>query len=196
MRKTAVVYYSKYGTTKKYAGIISDELGADLFEARNIKFRDLKDYDTVVFGGGIYSGGIGGIELITRNWYKGLNEKKVICFAVGIAADSEENRQQCLDINFKRRFVTDAEEDHGREDLSASELLKEKRLPIRCFFLPGAFDPCKVKGRDKFIIGITKKMIGDSPEGKYLLDYFNKGCDLVDTGKIKPIIEACLQHHI
>ena len=164
----------------------------DLFEAKKTKFRDIKDYDTVVFGGGIYSGGIRGIELITKNWYKGLCEKKVVCFAVGITIDKEENREQCMDINFRKRFVTDAEEDHGRDDLSASELIKEKRLPIKCFFLPGAFDPGKVKGLDKFIIGITKKMIDDSPEGQQLLDYFNKSCDLVDYDSIKPVVEACL----
>ena len=115
-----------------------------------------------------------------------------MCFAVGITIDKEENREQCMDINFRKRFVTDAEEDHGRDDLSASELIKEKRLPIKCFFLPGAFDPGKVKGLDKFIIGITKKMIDDSPEGQQLLDYFNKSCDLVDYDSIKPVVEACL----
>lgn len=192
MSKTAVIYYSKYGTTENYARLIAKELGADLFEAKKTKFRDIKDYDTVVFGGGIYSGGIRGIELITKNWYKGLCDKKVVCFAVGITIDKEENREQCMDINFKKRFVTDAEEDHGRDDLSASELIKEKRLPVKCFFLPGAFDPGKVKGLDKFIIGITKKMIDDSPEGQQLLDYFNKSCDLVDYDSIKPVVEACL----
>ena len=192
MSKTAVIYYSKYGTTENYARLIAKALGADLFEAKKTKFRDIKDYDTVVFGGGIYSGGIRGIELMTKNWYKGLCEKKVVCFAVGITIDKEENREQCMDINFRKRFVTDAEEDHGRDDLSASELIKEKRLPIKCFFLPGAFDPGKVKGLDKFIIGITKKMIDDSPEGQQLLDYFNKSCDLVDYDSIKPVVEACL----
>lgn len=192
MSKTAVIYYSKYGTTENYARLIAKALGADLFEAKKTKFRDIKDYDTVVFGGGIYSGGIRGIELITKNWYKGLCDKKVVCFAVGITIDKEENREQCMDINFRKRFVTDAEEDHGRDDLSASELIKEKRLPIKCFFLPGAFDPGKVKGLDKFIIGITKKMIDDSPEGQQLLDYFNKSCDLVDYDSIKPVVEACL----
>lgn len=192
MSKTAVIYYSKYGTTENYARLIAKALGADLFEAKKTKFRDIKDYDTVVFGGGIYSGGIRGIELITKNWYKGLCEKKVVCFAVGITIDKEENREQCMDINFRKRFVTDAEEDHGRDDLSASELIKEKRLPIKCFFLPGAFDPGKVKGLDKFIIGITKKMIDDSPEGQQLLDYFNKSCDLVDYDSIKPVVETCL----
>ena len=192
MSKTAVIYYSKYGTTENYARLIAKALGADLFEAKKTTFRDIKDYDTVVFGGGIYSGGIRGIELITKNWYKGLCEKKVVCFAVGITIDKEENREQCMDINFRKRFVTDAEEDHGRDDLSASELIKEKRLPIKCFFLPGAFDPGKVKGLDKFIIGITKKMIDDSPEGQQLLDYFNKSCDLVDYDSIKPVVEACL----
>ena len=190
MSKTAVIYYSKYGTTENYARLIAKALGADLFEAKKTKFRDIKGYDTVVFGGGIYSGGIRGIELITKNWYKGLCEKKVVCFAVGITIDKEENREQCMDINFRKRFVIDAEEDHGRDDLSASELIKEKRLPIKCFFLPGALTLIGSFFSSTFIS--PDHPFFDSPGGQQLLDYFNKSCDLVDYDSIKPVVEACL----
>lgn len=192
MNRIAVIYYSKYGTTRQYARWICDAVGGDLFDARKTKLKDLSDYDIVVYGGGIYSGGIKGIELITKNWYKGLSEKKVICFGVGIMIDKEENREQCIAINFERRFVTDAKEDEGKETgtFKASELFKEKRLPIECYFLPGAYDPKKIKGIDKGIMAITRKMIGDDPAGRYILEYTGKGCDLVDKDAIGEIVEA------
>ena len=139
MSKTAVIYYSKYGTTRRYAEWIASELEAELFDARKFKKKDLSRFDTIVYGGGIYAGGIKGIELITKNWYKGLSEKRVIVFAVGITVESEACREQCLEVNFEKRFVTDAAEDAGRDSgqFALGELLKEKRMPIRCFFLPG-----------------------------------------------------------
>jgi flavodoxin len=139
--KTAIIYYSKYGTTRQYAEWIAEKTGAQLFDARKFKKKDLAAYDTIVYGGGIYAGGIKGIDLITKNWYKGLDEKNVIVFAVGITVGSEACRQQCLEVNFEKRFVTDAVEDQGKESgqFTVTELLKEKMLPIRCFFLPGAF---------------------------------------------------------
>ena len=53
MNRIAVIYYSKYGTTRQYARWICDAVGGDLFDARKTKLKDLSDYDIVVYGGGI-----------------------------------------------------------------------------------------------------------------------------------------------
>jgi menaquinone-dependent protoporphyrinogen IX oxidase len=192
----AVIYHSKYGSTERYARWIAEELGAPVFDARKFKKKDLALYDTIVYGGGIYAGGIKGIELITKNWYKGLDEKKVIVFAVGITVESQACRQQCLEVNFEKRFVTDAVEDQGKDSgqFTVSELLKEKMLPIRCFFLPGAFDPARIRGIDKAIMAVTRRMMdtgarGDSVEGA-IARYMTEGCDLIDRAAIAPVVEA------
>jgi flavodoxin len=194
--KTAIIYYSKYGTTRQYAEWIAEKTGAQLFDARKFKKKDLASYDTIVYGGGIYAGGIKGIDLITKNWYKGLDEKNVIVFAVGITVGSEACRQQCLEVNFEKRFVTDAVEDQGKESgqFTVTELLKEKMLPIRCFFLPGAFDPSGIRGMDKAIMAITRRMIGtgakgDSVDGA-IARYMQEGCNLMDRAAIAPVVAA------
>lgn len=51
-KQIAVIYKSKYGSTKQYAEWIAKELDASLFEATNIKPSQLLDYDVVVYGGG------------------------------------------------------------------------------------------------------------------------------------------------
>ena len=181
MSKTAVIYYSKYGTTRRYAEWIASELEAELFDARKFKKKDLSRFDTIVYGGGIYAGGIKGIELITKNWYKGLSEKRVIVFAVGITVES------------------DAAEDAGRDSgqFALGELLKEKRMPIRCFFLPGAFDPGQIRGMDKAIMAVTRKMIGSGAQGDSvdgaIAKYMQQGCDLVDRAAIAPVVEAAME---
>lgn len=80
---TVVIYKSKYGSTKQYAEWIREELGADLKNADEVKFKDLLQYDTIIYGAGVYIGCIAGIALISDN-YELLKDKKIIVFAVGL----------------------------------------------------------------------------------------------------------------
>lgn len=189
--RTAVVYYSRYGATEQYAKWIAAELGADLILSKKCKIKDLQDYDTIIYGGGIYSGGIRGIELITDNWDKGLSEKRVICFGVGIAVDNEANQKQALEINFGKRFVLEKDENgEFKQPENWRDLLKEKILPIPCYFLPGAFDPNKLTRFDRGVIKLTRKMMAEDPANAKMLNYMEQGCNLVDRDAIAPIIEA------
>ena len=173
MSKIAVIYYSKHGTTEEYARKVAEEVGGDLFDAHKVKYKDIKDYDIIVYGGGIYSGGIKGIEFLKKSWNKGLCEKKIIVFAIGITVDHEENCQQCREINFVKRL---------------------EGLP--CYFLPGAYDPAKNTGVDKKIMGFTLKLIGEgdakgqTAESNSLIDRMRNGCDLRDMSAIGPLVEA------
>ena len=68
--KTVVIYESKYGTTKKYAEWIADALSCDLFEKKSITPSALTGYDTIIYGGGLYAGGVSGIGLLKKNFSK------------------------------------------------------------------------------------------------------------------------------
>ena len=68
MAKIAVVYKSKYGSTEKYAHWIAEDVKADIFKADNVKLDILLDYDTIVYCGGLYAGGILGFSLIKKNY--------------------------------------------------------------------------------------------------------------------------------
>lgn len=89
MKRIAVVYQSKYGATRKYAEWIAKELSCDLFEGKDIKASDLEPYDTIIFGGGLYAGGVSGIKLLTKNFSK-FSQKNLVLFTCGLAdpADS------------------------------------------------------------------------------------------------------------
>ena len=45
--KIAVIYKSKYGSTKRYAGWIALKLDADLYEVSDIRDKDLLEYNHV-----------------------------------------------------------------------------------------------------------------------------------------------------
>ena len=51
MGKTAVIFKSKCGHTKKYAEWISADLNGDLIEVSKVKIEKILEYDTIVFGG-------------------------------------------------------------------------------------------------------------------------------------------------
>ena len=78
-----VVYKSKYGSTKTYAQWIAKELGCDAKDAKEINADALQDYDTIIYGGGLYAEVIAGVSLVTKNIDK-LTGKKIIVFSTGL----------------------------------------------------------------------------------------------------------------
>lgn len=170
MKKAAVIYYSKHGAAKQYAEWIAEETGADLFDGEKTSYRDLEPYDVLIFGGGIYSGGIRGRDFIRKGMRKKFAGKLVLAFGVGIAVDSEENRLQADQINFQKRMVV-----------------------IPCWYFPGKYDPAQITGFDSQVMKMTKKMIegGDANAfGRTLLGYIENGCDLIDRSRIEPMVET------
>ena len=169
MMKTAVVYRSKPGSAEQYARWIAEDTGADIYNERKVSPKDLDTYDIIIFGGGIYIGGIKGIDFVRKNVRRRFRDKIVIVYAVGISIDDAANRQQAYELNFEK--------------------MKEK--PV-CFFFPGAFHPEEIKGLDKKLIDLTKSMIGKGVGGEFgntLLGYFRNGCDLLDRERIRPLVE-------
>ena len=81
--KAIVIYKSKYGSTKAYAEWIAEELGCKAVDAKQIKIDDLAEYDTIIYGGGLYAEEIAGVTIITKNIEK-LIDKKLIVYTTGI----------------------------------------------------------------------------------------------------------------
>ena len=80
---TIVIYKSKYGSTEQYARWIAEDLNCEVFDAKLVSAEKLKDYDTIVYGGGLYAEVIAGISLLTKN-IAGLKDKKLIVYTTGI----------------------------------------------------------------------------------------------------------------
>ncbi len=78
-----VIYKTKYGSTKAYAEWIAEDLGCKAVEAKTVKPADLSQYDTIIYGGGLYAEVINGASLITKNLDK-LKDKKLIIYTTGI----------------------------------------------------------------------------------------------------------------
>ncbi len=131
--RIAVVYRSKTGFTKKYAEWLAPELSADVFEASRCSVEKLTDYDMIIYGGGLYGGGINGVKMITRDLDK-LQGKKIIVFATGASPVRKEVIEEIRNRNF---YV-------------------EQQEQIPFFYLRGGFDYSKLNLKDKMMMVVLK----------------------------------------
>lgn len=170
-KKVAVVYRSKSGYTKKYATWLAEELRCDLFEGSKVKVADLMDYDTVIYGGGLYAVGINGVKLITGN-YERLKDKKLIVFAVGSSPVRQKNIDQIRNHNIP----------------------KEQQNTISFFYLRGGFDFNRLTPFNKFLMNLLKiklKRIKNPDEDiKGLLACYTRPEDHTDKKNIIPILDS------
>ena len=84
MRRTMsgiILYQSKYGATKRYADWLAEETGFPCVETRKAKIGEVKGYDTIILGVGIYASGIAGLPFLKKHIDE-LKEKKIIVFCV------------------------------------------------------------------------------------------------------------------
>lgn len=122
MNNTVVIYKSKYGSTKKYAQWIAEETETDLFERSEIGPKKLAEYDTIIYGGGLYAGGIAGVSVITQN-YEILKNKRIIIFTVGLAStDKGEVFYPIIEKNFPEKMRRNIKFFHLRGGIDYKEL--------------------------------------------------------------------------
>lgn len=170
MGRAAVIYKSKYGSTKKYAGWIAERLNAELFEESELKVQKLTEYNTIIYGGGLYASGISGISIITKN-FDLIKDKNIVVFTVGLAAT---------------------------EDLSVFEPIIKKNIPeymqnsIKIFHLRGGMDYSKLNFKHKAMMSMLKKLVekkeSKTEEDIQMLETYGETVDFKDEKTIEPLI--------
>lgn len=172
MSNIAIIYKSKYGSTKKYAQWIAEEAKADLFECSEIETEKLMKYDTIVYGGGLYASGIIGISTITKN-FEILKDKRIIVFTVGLASTDREEI-----------FIPIIEKN----------LTKEMREKIKFFHLRGEINYEKLGLIHKSMMAMLKTSISKksseelSEDDRELLATYGKKVDFTDKNTITPLL--------
>jgi menaquinone-dependent protoporphyrinogen IX oxidase len=174
-KKVAVIYKSKYGSTKGYAEWIARDVDGDLFESSKIRIEDLSNYDTIVFGGSLHAVGITGVKLITDNFEK-LRNKKIVVFAIGCSPAREEAIKHVKNHN----FAVD---------------IKDK---IEFFYLRGAFNYNKLNFIDKIMMALLKRKLKKKKEeldedSKGLLASYDNPVDWTDEKAIVPIVKYIME---
>ena len=168
--KTAVIYNSQTGFTKKYAEWISEATGADCFEIGTAKKQDFDRYDAIVFGGWACAGRISKISWFKSNMDKWLDKMLVVFCTGGSPAESPE-MEAFLSNNF-------------------SELEREK---LHVFYCPGGFNYDKMSAGSKLMMKMFQKMVGvkqDKTEADMeMLKMISHSYDISDRKYIEPMIK-------
>ena len=170
--KGIILYTSKYGATKRYADWIAEETGFDCIETKKAKIEEIKQYNTVILGGGIYASRIAGLSFLKKNISQ-LKGKKVIIFCDGASPYEEAAFQQIVGHNLKG-------------DLSG--------LP--CYYCRGAWDMEAMSFDDRNLCKMLQKAVAKKkPEDceiweKALMEAGNTKHDWTGKSYIKPILEA------
>lgn len=172
MSRILVIYKTKYGSIKKYAEWIKEELNSDIISYDEFKPKMIENYDLILYGGGVHAGGIRGFDTFQKVIKKYRNEKKFIIFTCGMNVQNFDARAELRNVNFSKDYLKD----------------------LTCYFLDGDFDPSIVKGIDKKILGWTKKILlskgrlNFTKEDKELLNRMENGFKGVDRKNIEHMI--------
>lgn len=167
-KKIAVIYQSHYGTTKKYAEWIAEELEVELVKRKDAHPSLLGKYDLVIYGGGLYAGGILGVDLVAKNPCKSL-----VLFTVGLADPTVTDYSAILNKSFPQGF------------------LQKTKL----FHLRGGIDYGKLGLLHKGAMAMMTKMtLGKrtnaelSPEERVFADTYGDKVDFTDKETISPLV--------
>ncbi|PUU88456.1 flavodoxin domain-containing protein [Halanaerobium sp.] len=171
--KTLIVYWSKTGFVKKYAEWLADELEADIITGAEITTVKLKEYDSYIFGGSLYAGGINGANFIKKN-IKEFQNKKTIIFATGASAAKTNIIEEIKNKNF-----TAAEQES-----------------FEFFYLRGGFNYNKLGFKDKILMSIMKWKLNRknkkgeeiTEEEKGMLAAYDNPVDFTNRNNIKELL--------
>ncbi|MGI6777015.1 MAG: flavodoxin domain-containing protein [Acetivibrionales bacterium] len=172
MAKVAVVFKSKYGSSEKYARWIAEDVNADVLKASDVKVENLMEYDTIVYCGGLYAGGLLGFSLIKKN-YRKLSHKRIIVAAVGATTKKEEAVREVKEKNFT----------------------PEMQDKVQLFVLRGGLDYQRMNVMDRFLMFLLVKSLKSKKsdelddDSKALIATYGKVVDFTNRDTIAPIVE-------
>lgn len=169
-----ILFGTTYGSSKLYAEELSKRTG---IEARSYdEASSIDDYDTVVYIGSLYAGGVQGMKK-TFSKLTDVGEKKIIIATVGLAdpTDSE-------NINSIRNSIK-------------NQLSDELYNHATIFHLRGAIDYAKLGFKHKTMMSLLYNKAKNLPEEKKtaevraMIETYNKEISFIDYESLTPIVE-------
>lgn len=173
---TAVIYKTKYGFTKTYARWIAEDLGAELLAADKVKTADLQNYSTLIFGGGLYAGGVSGLATLTKH-FESIKNKALYLFTVG-AAD-----------------VTDQKNIDSIRSSLGRILTPTMMQIIKIYHFRGGMKYSEMNLTHRTMMGMMIKMVRKKPESelraedKMMLETYGQDVDFTDHQMIGSLLE-------
>ena len=167
----AVLYKSKYGTTRTYAKWIADKLHGDLYNIDNVTVQNLNNYEFIVFAGALYAGKLSSAKRIKQFFNKLKGDKHLYCVVVGLGnPEDKELYNNAVNQNFKSN-------------------IKDK---MKFYFLRGSIDFDKLKLHHALMMHMLRRIIATktvkTEDEKLLLENYSKKIDFLNKNSIEEIV--------
>ena len=168
--KTAVIYTSQTGFTKKYAEWIAEKSKAEIFELKQVQKKDaafFADYDAIIYAGWFMAG-----KVVKAEWFldkaNELKEKKLAVVAVG--ASPNESREVPVAMN--------------------KLLTIEQSKYIKAFYCQGGLNYEKMKLPSKLALKMFVGALKKSKDAKQREqgEFLDHSYDISDIKFIEPVI--------
>lgn len=141
-------------------------------ETKRARLSDVREYDTIILGGGIYASGIAGLSFLKKN-IKDLHGKKIFVFCVGASPYEEKAYREIVDRNMK----------DGLSD-------------IPCFYCRVAWDMEAMSIVDRNVCSLLRKAVAKKDPKDYegweraLMEAGDDKCDWTYKRYLEPLLAA------
>lgn len=176
MQNVAVVYETKYGSTRQYAEWIADDLHCEVFERRSIRANDLQEFETIIYGGAVYAGGVLGSNFIRKN-LDVLGEKNLVVFTCALSDPANEKNTRNIRDHL-RKSLTEPVMDH-----------------VKIFHLRGAINYKKLGMVHRIMMAMMhRSVVKKDPESmtqedREMLVTYGKSANFMDKDSVQPIVD-------
>ena len=170
-----IIYGSQYGTTRKYADELAKRTNIECKSYEDV--IDIDQYNTVIYIGGLYAGGVLGMKKTLAKISQCQN-KKIIIATVGLADPMDADNTDNIKSNMKR------------------QLSKELYENAHIFHFRGGIDYSYLNFKHKTMMGLLyKKAVGlpeekKTAEIKAMIETYNQKVDFVDFESLNQLINC------
>ena len=211
MAKVLIMYYSKYGSTKKYAEWIASELKGDIFDLEKMnkimyysKFGNIEKYAKWIASD--LNGNNFNLENVKHNLF--INYDTIIMGSAIYAGNVKcikpflKNYELFKDKKIVLFTCGLADYSQAKNINSINEKI-EKEIPenirekMKIYFLRGAINYSKISFIHKLLMGLMKMMISKkgpanlNEEDRAFLETYGKTADFMDKNSIADMINYC-----
>lgn len=173
MDKKVIVYGSRYGTTERYARALAELTGIEAvpYDAAG----DLSAYDTIIYFGGLYAGGVLGLAKTVGQLAQA---KHLIIVTVGLADPMDKTNT-----------------DHIKASLQ-KQLPPELYARAEIFHLRGGIDYSRLTLKHKTMMKLLYESVKKRPpeqqnaETRAMIDTYGQVVDFVDLSALDAVVQA------
>lgn len=177
MKPTLVVYASRYGYTRRYARWIAGQLGCETAEEKQVTAEQLAACEVLVYGGGLYAGGVNGAKHMFRDPQR-LKGKELVLFTCGLADPADPPTEEYIRAQVQQTLPPDL------------------RQRTRLFHLRGGIDYARLSLVHRAMMAMLRRMLLKKPENERtvqdegILATYGKQPDFTDLETARPLVEA------